>query len=109
LIKVETTGRTDVESYFHMVWVDYRPSMIARPVGTYGSAKPTKLTHTPFLAFLAGESVVVVRIMETVDALLDLPDDTPVMGQRRGEWRSDFFQFTVGQLRDALRRMEGKP
>ncbi len=59
----------------------------------------SKLTHTPFLVFLVSDSGVRVHLVTSTFELLQLPDDTPVMGQWRGEWRSDFFQFTVGQYR----------
>ena len=82
-IGVETAGGTDVETYFQLS----------------GCLEFKKLNHTPFLAFVCQDSSVIVRIIESADALLALPDGTPVMGQWRGEWRSDFFQFTVGQMR----------
>ncbi len=42
---------------------------------------------------------VKVRIIDKPVELLALADETPAMGQWRSEWRSDFFQFTVGQYR----------
>ena len=81
-----TAGRADVEEYFELS----------------GCLECSKLNHTPFLAFVCQDNVVVVRIIENALALLALPDDAPVMGQWRGEWKSDFFQFTVGQMRAYL-------
>lgn len=43
--------------------------------------------------------IIEVKIIDNKEALLELEDKTPVMGQWSGQWRSDFFQFTVGDLR----------
>lgn len=76
-------GRTDVDEFF------------ARS-GIFDSEK---LSQTPFLAFVSDGDVTRVRVIDTIASLLHLPDVTPVMCQWRGEWRSDYFQFTVGQVR----------
>ena len=61
-----------------------------------------KLEHTPFLAFLdQDDGAVKVQICKNIQELLTLPDDTPVLCQWAGKWRSDFFQFEVGDARDA--------
>ena len=60
------------------------------------------LNHTPFLAFVAGDSSVAVRLVSSAKALLELPDQTPVMAQWRGQWSSDFFRMTVADVRAAL-------
>ena len=80
---VKTSGRTDLEEYF----------------AKSGVFSMSKLNQTPFLAFVISIDTVEVRIVECADQLLRLPDDTPVMGQWRGDWRSDFFQFKVGDYR----------
>ena len=80
---VKTSGRTDLEEYF----------------AKSGVFSMSKLNQTPFLAFVISADTVDVRIVESADQLLRLPDDTPVMGQWRGEWRSDYFQFKVGEYR----------
>lgn len=59
----------------------------------------SKLNQTPFLAFVISGETVDVRIIDSADQLLRLPDYTPVMGQWRGDWRSDFFQFKVSDYR----------
>ena len=82
-MKVITSGRTDLEDYFQLS----------------GVRESKKLTHTPFLVFVMSRSAVEVMIVESAKALLEHPDDTQVMAQWRGEWRSDFFQFKVGDLR----------
>ena len=38
--------------------------------------------------------------------LLLFSDETPVMGQWPGEWRSDYFQFTVSQYRHYVEEQE---
>lgn len=40
-----------------------------------------------------------MHIVDKPRALLTFDDGTPVMGQWRGRWRSDFFQFSVSQYR----------
>ena len=80
---IKTSGRTDLEEYF----------------AKSGVFSTSKLNQTPFLAFVISADTVDVRIVDSADQLLHLPDDTPVMGQWRGDWRSDFFQFKVGDYR----------
>jgi hypothetical protein len=80
---VKTAGRTDIEEYF----------------AKSGVFSMSKLNQTPFLVFVISDNTVEVSIVDSADQLLLLPDDTPVMGQWRGEWRSDFFQFKVGDYR----------
>lgn len=65
-----------------------------------------EMAHHPFLVFEEVPAMpgLVVRVVKTVQAVLDYPDDTPVMLQWPGKYRSDWFHFTVGALRDHLRR-----
>jgi hypothetical protein len=62
-----------------------------------------KLSHTPFLVFEAQEDGAYhgfrVNVVICAARLLDYPDDTQVMVQWSGKWRSDFFLFTVADLR----------
>ena len=83
MTKILLDGRTDVEDYFRLS-------------GVFDSER---LNHTPLLVFVASEDTVKVHIVDKPTELLSFDDATPVMGQWRGEWRSDFFQFTVGQYR----------
>jgi hypothetical protein len=82
-LEVITAGRTDVEDYFRLS----------------GIREFKRLSHSPFLVFVEDEDRVEVKIVDSAATLLTYPDHTKVMGQWRGEWRSDFFQFTVGQFR----------
>jgi hypothetical protein len=59
-----------------------------------------KLLHHPFLVFPVissdgSEDVVEVKIAKTPSELLSFPDDTEVMVQWPGQFRSDFFHFKV--------------
>ena len=90
-MQIETAGRTDISELFSLSGVlTYR-----------------KLQHTPFLAFLIKGDTVHVEIVDSKDSLLDYPDSTPVMVQWAGKWRSDFFHFTVGDVRAYLASQAG--
>lgn len=43
-----------------------------------------------------------VQLIQHPSELFKLKDTVQVMAQWRGEWRSDFFQFTVGQAREFI-------
>ena len=86
MLKIILDGRTDTDDYFKLS-------------GVFDSER---LTHTPFLVFIPSEGTVTVRLIYKPDELVAFDDETPVMGQWRGEWRSDFFQFTVGKYRQYL-------
>lgn len=83
MTKIITAGRTDLKDFFEKS----------------GNFSGVKLTHTPFLVFLEEEGTFRVYIVDSADQLLSFPDETPVMGQWQGNYRSDFFQFTVGDFR----------
>lgn len=83
MTKVFTAGRTDLKDFFEKS-------------GNFSGAKPTQ---TPFLVFLEEEVAIRVKIVDSADQLLTFPDETPVMGQWQGNYRSHFFQFTVGDYR----------
>jgi len=63
-----------------------------------GVLEVSRLDHTPFLAFVSDGEGIKVQIVHSASALRRLPPETKVMGQWTGKWRSDFFQFTVGDL-----------
>ncbi|MBO0858635.1 MAG: hypothetical protein J2P21_09245 [Chloracidobacterium sp.] len=86
MIRIKLAGRTDIDEYFKLS----------------GVFESERLTHTPLLVFITEEDTVTVRIVDKPTDLLSFPDETPVMGQWTGQWRSDFFQFTVGQYRQHL-------
>ncbi len=89
MVKIILDGRTDIDDYFEKSGVLFYE----------------RLNHTPLLVFVASEESVRVRIVDRPAELLSLPDETQVMGQWEGQWRSDFFQFTVGDYR---RHLEAK-
>jgi hypothetical protein len=66
------------------------------------------LKHSPFLAFVfdADAKRLDVRIVPNVAGLLELPDDTPVMAQWAGQYRSDWFHFVTGDVRAYIKRAE---
>lgn len=57
-----------------------------------------KLKHNPFIVFDSGA----VSVIDDLPTLMLFPDETQVMVQWPGQWRSDFFTFTVGDVRKAL-------
>ncbi len=83
MTKVFTAGRTDLKDFYEKS----------------GNFSAAKLTHTPFLVFLEKEGAIRVKIVDSADQLLTFSDETSVMGQWQGNYRSDFFQFTVGDYR----------
>ena len=82
-IELFLAGRTDIQDYFTVS----------------GVFDASKLMHTPFLVFVVSDECVTVKIVERAEQFLQFSDDTRVMGQWRGEWKSDSFQFRVGQYR----------
>lgn len=83
MTKIVTTGRTDLKDFFEKS----------------GNFSGDKLLHTPFLVFLEEEDTIHVKLIDSAEQLLSFPDETPVMGQWQGNYRSDFFQFTVSDYR----------
>lgn len=89
-MKIITTGRDDLKDYWKLS----------------GALTRQKLPHTPFLVFLEEDDKVEVRVVDNITDLLTYPDETKVMNQWTGTWRSDFFKFTVGEARDAYSNLE---
>jgi hypothetical protein len=86
MINIILSGGTDVNQFFKISGVfDYE-----------------QLNHTPFLVFEVTDDILHVQIIDNAKKLLTFPDETPVMGQWRGDYRSDYFQFKVGQYRQYL-------
>lgn len=80
-----TKGRTDLTDFWRLS-------------GIYDN----KLSHHPILTFhqtVNGD--IDVEIWDKAEDVIisDLTDDVKCMAQWGGQWRSDFFQFTVGELR----------
>jgi len=84
-VKIKTAGATDLAALFQR-------SEILR----------AKLVHTPFLVFAEGADEIEVHIVDQASALAKYPRETKAMVQWRGEYRSDFFQMTVGDVLDAM-------
>lgn len=82
-VKIHTAGRKDTRDLFRL------------HIG-----REAKLVHSPLLVFTpVGETIMVDQVFKGAD-LLPYPDETKVMVIWPGKWRSDFFQFTVGEYRD---------
>ena len=85
MTKVRTSGRKDTDAYFRL-------SGVLTQI----------LNQTPFLVFVIDGDTVDVHIAGSATALCDYPSNTQVMAQWRGEYRSDYFQFTVGDALNAI-------
>lgn len=66
--------------------------------------KGQRWTHYPLLVFVQEPDAVEVQILNTASEVsrCTLPDSTPCMQQWGGQWKSDFFTFTLGEARAAL-------
>jgi len=93
LVSIELDGRTDLTDLFAI------SDVLSR----------SKKDHYPFLVFIECEQSVKVSIYKEIDALIDssLDDSTKIMIQWAGQWRSDFFQFTLGDLKKAYKKRYG--
>ena len=83
---VSTPGRTQLSAFF----------------GKSGLFEKSSWHHTQALAFIVQGQLVTVRVCGTKEALLKLPDETQVMQQWPGKWDSDWFTYSVGDLRGFL-------
>ncbi len=79
--------RTEVQSYFHLS----------------GIRETKRLSHHPFIVFTEAEDIKVEIIDSAKELLEKYPDETKVLAQWGGQWSSDFFTFTVGQLREFIK------
>lgn len=85
--EVVSTARAATSAYFEMS----------------GIRRETKLSHNPFLVFNKDGARTTVEIVDSAKDLLTYPTQTKVMAQWAGKQRSDFFQFTVGQLKKHIK------
>lgn len=96
-VNIITTGRSDCTDLFIKS----------------GIFESDKLPHTPFLVFRIDEKnpdpTVEVILVKSAADLLTWQDDTQVMVQWPGQWRSDFFHFTVGDYRKFRNSNAGLP
>jgi hypothetical protein len=90
---VHVPGRTQLSAFF----------------GKSGLFEKPSWHHHQALAFIVQGQLVSVRICGTLEALLKLPDETPVMQQWPGKWDSDWFTYTVGDVRGYLGAEDDKP
>jgi hypothetical protein len=90
---IVTSGRTDIQDYF---------AKSCCLLEFNGGIKKTKLTHCPFLVFIENNNAIEVKIVDKVNDLLLFSDNTKVMSQWRGQYSSDFFQYTIGDVRQFI-------
>jgi hypothetical protein len=66
--------------------------------------KGARWPQRPLLVFVVDDDGFEVQILDSASQLArsTLPDSTPCMQQWAGQWRSDFFTFTLGEARAAL-------
>lgn len=89
-------GRKDIGEFFNL-----------GPLSDLRFGRDINLNQTPLLLFLIKDDKVIIRVEYRplrVIRDLDIPDSTKVMSQWPGMWRSDFFQYCVGDLRQAFPR-----
>jgi hypothetical protein len=91
-MKLVTSGRTDVDDFFRLS----------------GIRESKRLSHTPFLVFSASDDGIEVRIVDNAKTLLAYSDDTKVMAQWSGNYKSDFFHFNVGDFREYVTKSHQK-
>ena len=84
-MRILTNGRTNLADYFMLS----------------GIRESKNLSHHPFIVFNEQPSTdtLVIDIVDNASKLLAYADEVKVMAQWGGRWSSDFFQFTVGDLR----------
>lgn len=68
-----------------------------------GIRESSKLKHHPFIVFRELDLVKVEICHSIKDLIAEYPDETKVLAQWRGQWSSDFFKFTVGELKKYLK------
>ena len=59
-----------------------------------------KLNHGCFIALIPQGESVEVRLIRNSYELLGLEDNTDVLVQWQGKWRSDFFKFKAGEYKN---------
>lgn len=70
----------------------------------------SNLNHTPFLVIESEpvDDAVYIAVVGNKEALLTYPDSASVLAQWKGQFRSDWLQFTVGDVRRFLETGEAK-
>jgi len=60
----------------------------------------------PFVVISQNDSDIIIRVEDSMTKLLRHNDDELVISQWQGQWANNFFQYTVGQMRKALKMKE---
>lgn len=84
---IKTSGLKTVNAYFERSGIRYGD----------------KLQHTPFLVFKETDEGTEVKIVDNIVDLVKCPAKSKVMAQWKGKKKSNFFQFTVGKLRQHIK------
>ena len=61
-----------------------------------------KLNHTPFIAIFGGPDAIMVAVIDSAKKAAALPEETVLLVQWKGEYRSDFFRTTAGEVKRQL-------
>lgn len=86
-IQIIPSGRTDTDDFF----------------AKSGYFKyPNRKAAIPFLVLRGTEKAVAIVLVHYVRDLLTYDDEAIVMSAWVGQYSSDFFQYTVGDVRRAL-------
>jgi len=81
MVTIKTSGRVPDEAFFKHI------------------QDSDDSSHYPFLVFDTDNDEVNIVLESSMKDVLKYSDDTKVMKQWGGKWSSDFFQFTVRDLR----------
>lgn len=91
-IRIKTYGRDDLENLWKKSDV----------------LDGEKRERHPFLVFLVEENEIIVKEYKYLKHFinLDYADDTRIMVQWEGNWRSDFFHFSFKEIKEAYKKKE---
>lgn len=83
---LELTGKPATSAYFEMSGIRSKGKQMQRP----------------FITFRRRNNKINVELVNDVQKLVQMPLKTRVMAQWEGKERSDFYRFTVGDLKEYL-------
>lgn len=85
-MKIKTTGREDLQNF----------------LDKSGYFKMSVLKHYPLIVFVERNQIIEVEIINSFEELINsaYPDETKVMSQWGGQWSSNFFKYTIGEVRE---------
>jgi len=88
LVKIITTGKENLEDLWEKSDI----------------LDSNKREHCPFIVFSEKDEVIKVKLYKEIRLLIksSLSEDTRIMVQWQGNWRSDFFHFNLKELKEAF-------